>query len=137
MRAKILICFILLTCLVYLNKAQAQDSDYIEFGSGGGFSGKTISYRLLPDGSLMKSESRTEPAFQSYKKLSKKTFKKLKVKICEAGFFNVSIDKPYNLSYFITGSYCNKSNKIIWGDPTYTLPENFQELYKELLRLTE
>lgn len=105
--------------------------DRIEFGSGGGFTGKYQTYvinckenaLLNPDGSVKR-------------KLEKNEVKALNQLLKETDFSKIDFDHPYNLSYFIhfQGKY---NHKITWGDPGHPAPEKVKELYKALMEFVK
>jgi hypothetical protein len=105
--------------------------DRIEFGSGGGFTGKYQTYVIdCKENTLLNSDGTPK------RKLDKQEVKALTQMLKETDFSKVDFDHPSNLSYFLhfQGSF---TTKITWGDPNHPAPEKAKELYKKLMEFVK
>ncbi|WP_018342589.1 hypothetical protein [Cytophaga aurantiaca] len=113
-------------------------TDYIEFGSGGGFSGASKNYLLTPSGDLYTFKNMlTDANTLTYiKKVKKCTAKKIfsyanKKQIIERYSYN----EPGNMYQYITLSVKNKKKNFVWGSSTSTPPAVIQTLSSKLNNL--
>lgn len=120
-------CLILTSCISA--KKNSLSIDTIEFGSGGGITGRYTTYTVdLKQGVILKPDGSTK------RKLEKKEIKSITKKLKETDFSKVEFNYPHNMSYFInfTGEI---NTKIVWGDQSHPAPEKVKELYTFLIEL--
>ena len=108
--------------------------DFIEFGSGGGFSGKSKNYLLTRSGDIYFIENILADAntLVYLKKTKSCTVKKIfryakKQKITE-----LTYNEPGNLFHYITLSINNKKNRLVWGSSNSTTPSTIITLSTKL-----
>jgi hypothetical protein len=103
----------------------------IEFGSGGGFTGKYKSFIIdMKQGLILNSD-------ESVKRiLTKKEKSFLLKKLKSTDFSKIDFNHPHNMNYYISfeGSF---NNKIVWGDPGHPAPDKVKELYNFLNELVK
>jgi hypothetical protein len=120
--------FLIFTSCIH-SKIKNYGVDKIEFGSGGGITGRYITYTVdLRQRVILNSD-------QSVKKsLSKKEFNILLKKLKDTDFSKIEFNHPHNMSYFLNFEV-DYINKIVWGDPSYPAPGKAKELYSYLIEL--
>jgi len=113
------------------NCASDQHFKEIRFGSGGGFTGAVIEYRLKENGDVYKFDS-MEKEEQLVKSITAEELKIVREKLAHVSKDAMTnINHPYNMSYFIQLD----TLKATWGDPSYTPPKELLDLY-DYLNLT-
>lgn len=112
-------------------------NEYIIVGSGGGFSGETVQYKLLRDGTVLKGNGIVEIKFNKISHIRKKEAKKLFKKTTNVA--SESFNHPGNMRYFVYIIKPGSEIKCIWGDEKFVIPKDldttYQELFQKLSRL--
>jgi len=84
------------------------------FGSGGGFSGQTITYNLKSDGSFSKEDNIAHKK-ESLAKVKCKDIKAIRKLVAAVNFSTLNLSKPGNMSSFITLLQDGKEYKTVWS----------------------
>ena len=106
------------------------------FGDGGGFAGIETSYTLLDNGQIFKQVG-TNGNYQELKSMNRKKAKELFGKAKTLQLFNLDIDKPGNLYYFVREISEQLDSKVTWGTGDYLPPQGLVFLYKDLAALVK
>ncbi|WP_345244741.1 FAD-binding oxidoreductase [Nibrella saemangeumensis] len=107
----------------------------IVVGSGGGFTGESVSYYLLDNGTLFAKRS-TDSTFHVVSKQTiantQRTFRLLEngCKIKSAKF-----DHPGNRYYFVSWKKGKQEHAVKWGDPKHTVPASYNQFYKSFMAM--
>jgi len=100
----------------------------INFGNGGGFTGKVKTYKLTADCKLFEKETELK------KVESKKT---LKLFNQAKELKDLKFNEPENIYSFIEIKTKEKINRIVWAYNSTTVDKKVIELYNELLTTTK
>jgi hypothetical protein len=119
----VLILFVVLTTIT-----NAQETCLI-FGSGGGISGISTTYKVLANGKVFKGSGRIEIKYTEVSKIKKKQAQKLfeALNTIKIEPFN----HPGNMSYFIIIGEGNSGTKFLWGSNDFVVPKELEDLYRE------
>lgn len=139
---KLIIFSVLLIALQVpgLSQSLHKDSiktDYIEFGTGGGFSGASKDYLLTSSGDLYTFKNMlTDANTLTYiKKIKKCTAKKIFSYVKKKKIIELSCNEPGNMYQYIHLSINNKKKNFVWGSTTSTPPAPLQTLSSKLNNL--
>ncbi len=125
------ITLILFSCHDYRKEFTA-----IEFGKGGGFTGKYDAYKLDNTGNLYKIDHKVNSE-TFVKLLPAKQCKELFKTVSNAGISKLSINNPYNMSSYISLVTKTDTNRLVWGDPKKNPPQIVGEVFEKLMLLTK
>jgi hypothetical protein len=115
---------------IFLNASNcSSDKSFKElrFGSGGGFTGAVSEFRIKENGDVFQYNS-MEKEEKLIKSITSEELKTIKEKIALLPSDALSIDRPYNVYYFIQLD----TTKAVWGDPAFTAPKELLDLYNYL-----
>lgn len=132
-----LCCFVLLFTSAACQKYSIDNMpiDQIHFGEGGGITGAITEYCLLKNGQLFNKKHFTED-YKSFKKIKKRTAKKLYKTCKKIELQEVQIDNPGDKYYYIAYETKGFKHKITWGGNQQKPPIEVIELYAALKVLT-
>lgn len=109
---------------IVLSLVQCKTQDYltpyeyegrtIDFGSGGGFTGKATHYTLMENGQIF-SGTNKEGNVKAIKKISKEQCKQLFDSYDNMDFGSLSIDSPGNMYFYLTMNDSDIKKKLTWG----------------------
>jgi hypothetical protein len=109
----------------------AQD-EYVLIGSGGGFTGQTIKYKVQRDGTVLKGTGLVDVKFDNQSHIRKcearKLFKKINT-VLRQSFYH-----PGNMYYFIYHIKPGSELKCTWGETKFEVPEDLKTVYQETLQ---
>jgi len=105
----------------------------IYFGSGGGFTGNVTTYTLSPDLNLYKTESIAQKK-ELVTKISKKDLKSVVSLLAKTNLKDITVNKPSNMSQFITIKENGKIYTALWSGKT-SENEAIDKLYAQLIKL--
>ena len=113
--------------------------DFIEFGSGGGFSGASKNYVLTRSGDLyfVKNILADANTLEYLKKIKSCTARKIFSYAKKKQLTTLTYNEPGNLFHYITLSINNKKNHIVWGSSTATTPPTIITLSTKLHNLLQ
>ena len=86
----------------------------LKFGSGGGFTGAVTTYTLNSDKTFSKEESLTHKT-EALPKVKCKDICQIRKLLKKVNFSLLNIDKPGNMSSFITLNQGGKEYKTVWS----------------------
>lgn len=128
--------------VIILSLTQCKTKDYltpyeyegrtIDFGSGGGFTGKSTHYTLMDNGQIF-SGTNKEGNVNAVKKISKKECKQLFDSYDHMDFGALSIDSPGNMYYYISMHDGDTIKKLTWGGHDANEPTELRVYYTILL----
>jgi hypothetical protein len=124
--------FLLLLVLFQFQLYCSAQDEYLIIGSGGGFSGEIIKYKILRNGTVFKGTGIADIKFDNQGHISKCEAKKLFKKTDKV--VNQSFSHPGNIYYFIYHIKPNSEFKCTWGDAKFELPEDLNKIYLETLQ---
>ena len=104
----------------------------IRFGNGGGFTGATITYSLLSNGQLTKSDGGENT---SLKTVDSKTVKELFEKAKE--LITYSYNDPDNMYSFMEIQSSEKKQYMVWNLGSKNIDTRVTQLYYRLISLTK
>ena len=111
------------------NKAVVKTSvEEIRFGSGGGFTGKEITYTLNSNGKLTEGEKDLKQIDSKTTLLLFKEAKKNKI---------YSFNEPQNMYSFIVIQSKDSTNRIVWGLGSKKINKDIIDFYNHLISLTK
>lgn len=123
----LLLLSILLSCSA--NKAIVKTNiEEIQFGSGGGFTGKETMYTLNSKGKLMADGKELKQID------SKKTLSLFKI---AKKFKTYSFNEPQNMYSFIVIQSKDNKNRIAWGLGSKQINKDVTDFYNQLISLTK
>lgn len=102
--------------------------DEIQFGSGGGFTGGEINYKLTADCKVI--EKDTELKKVEFNKVLKLFNQAQELK-------DLNFNEPANIYSFIEIRTKERTNRIVWAYGSTTIDKRVIELYNELLATTK
>lgn len=121
--------------------AQCKTKDYltpheypgriIEFGSGGGFTGKVKQFTILDNGQVFVNANK-EGFVDAIKKLDKNQVKQLFDNYDRLNFKRFVYDNPGNFYHFVTMREEGKTHKLTWGNKDKAAPKEL-EIYHDIL----
>lgn len=126
-----------ITLLLFLHSCVSTDNVKstgvyeIQFGSGGGFAGKTTTYSLNTKGKLTLIESQNKFS----KKLTKRQTEELFTLADKLKHY--TFNKPDNLYSFITIKTNDTDNRIVWGFGSQNVDTNAATLFDKLITQTK
>jgi hypothetical protein len=131
----IILFSLLLSCStqreIYVDNPQS-----LSFGSGGGFTGQTVEYKLQSDGKLWKYRS-MEKDSSWLEQLKKKQTKKVFKQAYQLGLDTLMLNKPGNMNHFIRLKSKTLDNKIVWAKDSKQVSNEIAEFYKILINYTK
>ena len=116
---------------------QNHKGEMIIVGNGGGFTGMSTSFYLLPDGNIYRS-GMNDTSFIKVGKLDGKLMDQQFVLYNQLGFGNVELDDPGNRYHFIIKKEDDNEHKIQWGRSKLNNPsigiyhDNIMKIIKSL-----
>jgi len=105
--------------------------EQIIFGNGGGVTGVTVTYILLSNGQLFKTNAWQKDTAELTKikpKLAKEYFKQIE----ELDWEKTDINKPGNIYHFLSYKTANNTHRATWGATNYEPPKPLKDIYKSL-----
>ena len=108
------IIFILMAIFAVSSVMAKKPPFQIKFGSGGGFTGSVTTYTLNSDKTFSKEESLTHKT-EVLPKVKCKDINQIRKLLKKVNFSALNIDKPGNMSSFITYIEGGKEYKTIWS----------------------
>lgn len=111
--------------------------DFIEFGSGGGFSGESKNYILTRSGEIyfIKNILADANTLVHLKTVKKCTAKKIFCYAKKKKIPELTYNEPGNLFHYITLSINKKENRLVWGNNNSTTPSSIITLSTKLYNL--
>jgi hypothetical protein len=107
----------------------------IVWGNGGGFTGKEVSFKLLENGQIFKSEGAQSGISLEMKPIKAKVAKAMFSAAKELDLATVALNSPGNMYYFVEFQVDGKPNRITWGDKQAELPQKLKDFYVLLNQL--
>ena len=104
----------------------------IIFGNGGGFTRQSNEYTLNTDGKLIFVKG-IEKDTVLLPSLSKKVTADIYKRLSALGLDSLDFNHPGDRYYFIHEVKNEIGHKVVWGDPSYTVPAEIDEFYKFLM----
>jgi hypothetical protein len=113
--------------------------DYIEFGSGGGFSGASKNYVLTRSGDIyfIKNILADANTLVHLKKAKSCYTKKIFSYVKKKKITELTYNEPGNVFHYMTLSINNNKNRLVWGSSSTTPPENIITLSTKLHNLLQ
>jgi len=113
------------------------NTDFIEFGTGGGFSGESKNYVLTQTGELyiIKNILTDKNSLVYLKKIKSCSVKKIFKFTNKKKIIEIRYNEPGNIFHYIQLSINNKKNNLVWGSTNSTPPENVIILSTKLYNL--
>ena len=131
----IIMTFIVVGCSSQNGLAKYGNTEIV-FGSGGGYSGQVIEYRINTDRMLSSTNSLTKET-KTIGKLSKKVTKHLYDELNRLKLPLIDYNKPGNMSHFVKQSKGNKESKVVWGDISEDIPKDVKAYYNLLMSIVK
>lgn len=108
---------------------------YLQFGSGGGFTGVTTTYTLLQNGQLFSRTGVVDGPLKELSPLDKKKSKLLFDQAAALAWPATDQSDPGNMSTTLLYHSQAKSVRLVWGGGTYKPGDDVTNFYKELQSL--
>ena len=105
-------------------------SEKLIFGSGGGFTGKYVSFEIYKDGRIFSILS--DKSQSKVKKLRKKQTRKIFAQADSLKLNYPAFNHPGNMSYFIKYKFSGDSTGYKWGDSNFSVPIEIKDFYNQL-----
>ncbi len=126
---------VLLACKSKKAMLDPMSAPAIVWGNGGGFTGKEISFRLLQDGRIFKTEGLNSGINLELKPIKGKVAKAMFSAASELNLGDVALNAPGNMYHFIELQHDGKPYRITWGDKEAELPQKVKDFYVLLNQL--
>ncbi len=107
------------------------ETDYLSFGSGGGYAGALTTHYLLPNGQLFTTEGIVGEKVPAGK-ISARKAKRL-IQEYQDSLSSVQYDVPGNAYYFLEWTGAVEKHKIQWAKGQDNAPAAAADFYKQLL----
>lgn len=107
----------------------------IVWGNGGGFTGKEVSFRLLQNGKIYKTEGLNSGMQLELKPIKAKVAKAMFSAATELNLNEVALNAPGNMYHFVELQRDGKPYRITWGDKEAELPQKVKDFYVLLNQL--
>ena len=104
----------------------------LKFGSGGGFTGASTIYTLLPNGQLFVRTGVVDGVEDEIPSISKKRAKTLFSTASKIKWVHERVSNPGNMYSTITYNTGKQAYEMTWGDGKYFPPADIQQLFKDL-----
>ena len=124
--------YIIVLILSFFQLYCTAQNEYIIIGSGGGFSGETVQYKLFRDGTVLKGNGIVEIRFNKSSHIRKREAKKLLKKINKVA--SESFSHPGNMRYFVYMIKPRSEIKCTWGDEKFEISEDLKAIYREIFQ---
>lgn len=105
---------------------------YLQWGSGGGFTGVSTTYTLLENGQIFSQTGVTDGPLKELTALDKKTTKALFAKAAALNWPEADVSDPGNMSTTLVYHGKSKSIRLVWGGGKYTPSEEVKAFYQQL-----
>jgi hypothetical protein len=105
------------------------------WGSGGGFTGKTTTFKLLETGEIYKTEGTQGATLMPMKPIKAKVAKAMFSAVRELNLAEVSQNTPGNMYNFVELNIDGKPHRITWGDAENAIPQKVKDFYTLLNQL--
>jgi len=106
---------------------------FIAVGSGGGFTGTTTVFKVLPNGKILKGTGVGDVKFSLCGKIKKAKAREIVNKVADQVDSAGSFNHPGNLFYFISYTQGNNEQTLKWGDIEHPIQDDVKKLYDEVL----
>lgn len=111
---------------------------HLHFGKGGGFTGMTTEYMLLPNGQLFIREGRAGSGeWKELEKVNKTAAKSLYHDWENNEQFKENVREPGNMYYFITMKKDSLEYRQSWGASGYRPDESLKSFYRRAVDLVK
>jgi len=110
--------------------ADDKKSEKLIFGSGGGFTGKYISFEIHKDGHVFNILS--DNLQNEVKKLRKKQTREIFTQVNKLKLNQPAFNHPGNMTWFIKCWNAGDSTEFKWGDSNFSAPNEIKEFYTQL-----
>lgn len=101
----------------------------IQFGSSGGFTGKTSEYVIKQDGQVYKI---SDDNLNLINLIENSEIENIKKQLSELDFENIQLNEKGNITYFIELHTSTYNNRIKWSDQTQN--DSIKLFYKSLVK---
>jgi len=108
----------------------------IDFGSGGGFTGKVKQYTIMDNGQVFINADK-EGFVDGLKKLGKDQVKQVFNSYDQMNFDQMNFNNPGNLYHFITMKSNGTTHKLTWGDKETKAPNELEVFHNILMNLVQ
>ena len=108
----------------------------LSFGSGGGFTNQSITYKLQSDGKLWEFRG-LENDSSFLKQLKKSQTKKIFKQAYQLGLDTLNLNSPGNMNNFIRLKSKTLDNKVVWAEGSNQAPLRIVEFYKTFINYTK
>lgn len=106
----------------------------LQWGAGGGFTGKETTYLLLENGQIFKRDG-VGALLQELEGTKKKTAQSLFKTADTLDIIKMDFMHPGNTYSFLEMRTAENAKRIAWGDTKFPVTEQMQNLYKQLMQL--
>lgn len=118
--------------LIICSFSSLAQNKFITVGSGGGFTGAVTTYKITPQGKVLKGKGIGEIKFTECGKIKRSVAKKMFTSASGLMPANNSFNHPGNLYYFLKYTEDGKEQIITWGDAEHPVPDEIKKLYEEI-----
>lgn len=108
---------------------------YLQFGSGGGFTGVTTIYTLLENGQLFSQTGVVDPPIKELAPIDKKKTKAVFAKAAGITWPAADESDPGNMSTTLIYHSKSKSIRLVWGGGKFKPSDEVKSFYQELQSL--
>ena len=129
------IALILFSCKTKKEATDPSKAPSITWGSGGGFTGKEVSFALTENGQIFKHEGLNAGQSLEMKAVKAKVAKAMFSSAKELNLSEIALNKPGNMYYFIEFPGAEKPIRITWGDGETEVPQKLKDFHRVLNQL--
>jgi len=109
------------------------DGKIIEFGSGGGFTGKVSHYTLMDNGQIFMNADK-EGFVDAVTKIDKAEVKQVFDNYDSMNFIALKCNDPGNMYHFITMKHQDLTHKLMWGGNSLEIPKELEVFHAILMK---
>jgi hypothetical protein len=106
----------------------------IVWGSGGGITGKEVSFSITENGQIFKKQDMNS-GFLEYASVKSKVAKAMFDAAKELNLNEISLNMPGNMYYFLEVPGADKPIRITWGDAQTEVPQKIKDFHVVLNQL--
>lgn len=107
------------------------ESDYFIFGSGGGFTGKYMEYKIYDSGMIDEMDFKKE-AWVAYAEVDPSEVQPFFTDLVELDLLTFKYDHPGNLTWYIEVHDEGTTNRVKWGENNSTVKPELEAFFKKV-----
>ena len=123
--------FLLLSCANQQTTVSETEPDYFVFGSGGGFTGKYVEYRVFDSGMIDEMDFDKE-AWVAYAEVEPSAVRPFFTELAALDLMELDYEHPGNLTWYIEVHDEEITNRVKWGDFNTPVKPELEAFFKKV-----